>query len=463
MPSKGKARASTATTKEVEEEQEQEEKASGVVLRPHMTDEEVQGVLVAAQVFVYPPDDKKKAGQVDVTYIADLYDRCPATIRKIIDRKPRIGSGRVPIHDPAVLAQCLRSLPPNLSGRQKARYTSVAPSTLARLRVSIEQELAEATTVHFKAANRSVRIEMLQQLCRDDVTEVWMAYYAVTDCGFVDVLVWLVGKGVKVYVLFDKIGITATLDDLVNLVARNPVGSEAGDVTIVVSDKELKFVEGEAGKLGLQEWCEQERELAMLCGQNAVVLAAERPPIRDLDAHGLLNAWTDTEPTPRSPTGPFQALQTTAANLERDLDKLKPCGPGEDNGSAGQAGGQAGAGVNNARKLAELRRKYLEVIDMVIQGLQTAFSFCPEPPADPSIEHKLMRTVRTLEKLRSLLLMNPARLQRVSLAQLDTVEQQLQMNLLPLATLFRSFEKIRSKGQPRKPHDWRLLSLSLSL
>ncbi|EGZ21023.1 hypothetical protein PHYSODRAFT_496905, partial [Phytophthora sojae] len=118
---------------------------------------------------------------------------------------------------------------------------------------------------------------------------------------------------------------------------------------------------------------------------------------------------------------------------------------------------------SNAPKLAELRRKYLEVIDMVIQGLQTAFSFCPEPPADPSIEHKLVRTVRTLEKLRSLLLMNTARLQRVSLAQLDTVEQQLQMNLLPLATLFRSFEKIGSKGQPMKPHDWRLLSLSLSL
>ncbi|EGZ29545.1 hypothetical protein PHYSODRAFT_466932 [Phytophthora sojae] len=168
--------------------------------------------------------------------------------------------------------------------------------------------------------------------------------------------------------------------------------------------------------------------------------------------------------------------------------------------------------VSNAPKLAELRRKYLEDIAMVIQELQTVLTFCPgsacpESPVDPSVVLKLVRTVQTLEKLRSLLLMNPARLRRVSLAQLDTVEQQIKMNLLPLATLFRSFdsEKAGSKGQakaraaspivnnkikmeqqqqqewsnrcnnksPRSPsgasvapiprHDWRFLSMALSL
>ena len=45
--------------------------------------------------------------------------------------------------------------------------------------------------------------------------------------------------------------------------------------------------------------------------------------------------------------------------------------------------------------------------------------------------------------LRALLLLNPARLRRVSLAQLETVEQQIKTHLLPLATLFRSFDQQR--------------------
>ncbi|EGZ14395.1 hypothetical protein PHYSODRAFT_301470 [Phytophthora sojae] len=368
MPSKGKARASTATTKEVEEEQE--EKVGHVGRRPHMTDEDVQGVLVAAQVFVYPPDGKKKetAGQIDVPNIADLYDRCSATIRKIIDRKPRIGSGRVPIHDPAVLAQRLRSLPPNLSARQKARRAGVAPSTLARLRDSIEQKLAEATTMWTltcKAAVRCVKrfilagIECRYRLCmlHYKLTAIITRTAVITWSGSANLTIaaWIHSDELLVctegpceyeaykllYWLWSR-GITATLDDLANLVARNPVGSEAGDITIVVSDKELKFVEGEAGKLGLQEWvdgcsnyrrmtryldqCAQERELAMLCGQNAVVLAAERPPIRDLDAHGLPMPEPQSPPAPEAP-GPFQALQTTAATLERTLGKLKQWSP----------------------------------------------------------------------------------------------------------------------------------------
>ncbi|KAE9015257.1 hypothetical protein PR001_g13571 [Phytophthora rubi] len=159
-------------------------------------------------------------------------------------------------------------------------------------------------------------------------------------------------------------------------------------------------------------------------------------------------------------------------------------------------------GTDNALKLAELRRKYLEDIVMVIQELQTVLAFCPgstcfEAPVDPSVVLKLVRTAQTLEKLRALLLMNPARLRRVSLAQLDTVDQQIKMNLLPLATLFRSFDgdqadskgiasdKIKMEPQqqgwshncdsksPRSPsgasvvpipqHDWRFLSMALSL
>ncbi|GMF27338.1 unnamed protein product [Phytophthora lilii] len=98
-----------------------------------------------------------------------------------------------------------------------------------------------------------------------------------------------------------------------------------------------------------------------------------------------------------------------------------------------------------AQKLVELRRRYLEDISMVVQELKTVLTFCPgstcpDTPVPPSVVLKLVRTVQTLEKLRALLLTNPARLRRVSLAQLDTVEQQIKMNLLPLATLLRSFD-----------------------
>lgn len=132
---------------------------------------------------------------------------------------------------------------------------------------------------------------------------------------------------------------------------------------------------------------------------------------------------------------------------------------------------------------------------MVVQELKNVLAFgpgtaCPESPVSPATALKLVRTVQTLEKLRALLLMNPARLRKVSLAQLNTVEQQVKKNLLPLATLFRSFdgEQIArqdagkaknehdecstksprspsglSVGAPELPHDWRFLSMALSL
>uniref|UniRef100_A0AAV1URH7 Uncharacterized protein n=1 Tax=Peronospora matthiolae TaxID=2874970 RepID=A0AAV1URH7_9STRA len=152
---------------------------------------------------------------------------------------------------------------------------------------------------------------------------------------------------------------------------------------------------------------------------------------------------------------------------------------------------------------AELRRKYLDDISMVVQELKAVLMYgpgsaCPDAPVSPAVVLKLVRTVQTLEKLRALLLMNPARLRRVSLTQLETVEQQIKMNLLPLATLFRSFDKEQHQQQvqgggdhvvikvetdwqnvkedvksPRSPsgvtvapvprQDWRFLSMVLSL
>ncbi|KAG7391952.1 hypothetical protein PHYBOEH_006523 [Phytophthora boehmeriae] len=161
----------------------------------------------------------------------------------------------------------------------------------------------------------------------------------------------------------------------------------------------------------------------------------------------------------------------------------------------------AAQSAQKAEKLAELRQKFLEDITMVVQQLKNVLTFCPgstcpESPVSPSTVLKLVRTVQTLEKLRGLLLMNPARLRKVSLAQLNTVEQQIQTNLLPLATLIRSFEgqqipsqepsksqtpteaKTEQKGwndddtSPRSPsglavesptRDWRFLSMALSL
>ncbi|ETI39146.1 hypothetical protein F441_15053 [Phytophthora nicotianae CJ01A1] len=157
---------------------------------------------------------------------------------------------------------------------------------------------------------------------------------------------------------------------------------------------------------------------------------------------------------------------------------------------------------SNAHKLAELRRKYLGDIGMVIQELKAVLTYgpgsaSPDAPVSPSVVLKLVRTVQTLEKLQALLLMNPARLRRVSVAQLEIVEQQIKMNLLPLATLLRSFDN-EEKGKhsrvtsplasikkvdqgwtssdtdsPRSPsgvsvsappqHDWRFLSMALSL
>ncbi|KAG1711322.1 hypothetical protein DVH05_008575 [Phytophthora capsici] len=151
--------------------------------------------------------------------------------------------------------------------------------------------------------------------------------------------------------------------------------------------------------------------------------------------------------------------------------------------------------TSNAHKLAELRRKYLGDINMVVQELKAVLTYgpgsaSPDAPVTPSVVLKLVRTVQTLEKLRSLLLMNPARLRKVSLSQLKTVEQQIKTNLLPLATLLRSFDNEKEQGgcssgektqiwdnqrdseSPRSPsgvstllprHDWRFLSMALSL
>ncbi|CAH0494129.1 unnamed protein product [Peronospora farinosa] len=161
--------------------------------------------------------------------------------------------------------------------------------------------------------------------------------------------------------------------------------------------------------------------------------------------------------------------------------------------------------LSTSCKLAELRYKYLDDIAMVIQKLKAVLTYgpgsaCPDSPVPPSVVLKLVRTVQTLEKLRTLLLMNPTRLRRVSSAQMETVEQQIKMNLLPIATLFRSFdnEKQTDKRQdtpsaiedsalkmeqvwnqhcdakspcspievlatPVPRYDWRFLSMALSL
>ncbi|TDH69005.1 hypothetical protein CCR75_006802 [Bremia lactucae] len=155
----------------------------------------------------------------------------------------------------------------------------------------------------------------------------------------------------------------------------------------------------------------------------------------------------------------------------------------------------------SAQELLDLRRKYLGDIVMVIQELKVVLTYGPgsayfDAPVQPSVVLKLVRTVQTLEKLRALLVMDPSRLRRVSLAQLDTVEQQIKTNLLPLATLLRSFDneaycecavpvggsnvKIvqgynydcdtetmlspsRATVTPLRRHDWHFLSIALSL
>ncbi|OWZ05688.1 hypothetical protein PHMEG_00022175 [Phytophthora megakarya] len=160
--------------------------------------------------------------------------------------------------------------------------------------------------------------------------------------------------------------------------------------------------------------------------------------------------------------------------------------------------GASEAPIHNTQKLAELRRKYLNAIAMVIQELKAVLTYGPgsasaEAPVSPSVVLKLVRTVQTLEKLHGLLLMNPTRLRKVSMVQLQTVEHQIKTNLLPLATLFRSLDgetggkarKVSLIGEkmelewnqsdtesPRSPsgvavaplpHDWRFLSIALSL
>ncbi|KAI9911970.1 hypothetical protein PsorP6_009493 [Peronosclerospora sorghi] len=99
----------------------------------------------------------------------------------------------------------------------------------------------------------------------------------------------------------------------------------------------------------------------------------------------------------------------------------------------------------NVQKLTELRHQYLSDVLMVIDELKAVLTYgpssaSPDSPVPPSVALKLVRTVQTLEKLRALLLMNPSKLRRVSFAHLATIEQQIKMNLLPIATLFRSFD-----------------------
>ncbi|KAK1947567.1 hypothetical protein P3T76_001577 [Phytophthora citrophthora] len=189
-------------------------------------------------------------------------------------------------------------------------------------------------------------------------------------------------------------------------------------------------------------------------------------------------------------------LPQVSAPLPTSLPPLPPLRNFTDQKPNPSVSTDSATATSNTQKLAELRLKYLGDINMVVQELKAVLTYgpgsaSPDAPVTPSVVLKLVRTVQTLEKLRSLLLMNPVRLRKVSLGQLETVEQQIKTNLLPLATLLRSFdnEKNCSSGDhmakteqnwsdqcdsesPRSPsgvsgslpcHDWRFLSMALSL
>ncbi|KAE8954200.1 hypothetical protein PR002_g32151 [Phytophthora rubi] len=64
----------------------------------------------------------------------------------------------------------------------------MSASTLARRRASVEEELAKDSTVSFKKANPATRIEFMRHLLRENVMEVSLAYYAITDEAVIDAL-----------------------------------------------------------------------------------------------------------------------------------------------------------------------------------------------------------------------------------------------------------------------------------
>ncbi|KAE9091521.1 hypothetical protein PF010_g18157 [Phytophthora fragariae] len=164
--------------------------ASARAPRAHMTDEDVNHVLEDARVFLYPPTHAQ-AGLPDITRLVKLHNCSRGTIVRILDGHPRVGSGRPPFpeHAPAAIAQRMRALPRGLSGRQQAARLGMSASTLARRRASVEAELAKDSTVSFKKANPATRIEFMRHLLRENVMEMSLAYYAITDEAVIDALV----------------------------------------------------------------------------------------------------------------------------------------------------------------------------------------------------------------------------------------------------------------------------------
>jgi hypothetical protein len=153
----------------------------------------------------------------------------------------------------------------------------------------------------------------------------------------------------------------------------------------------------------------------------------------------------------QSPEVKSQAQALTSPTLTRRLPPLHTL-------TTGRAAAAAAAGPTDGgrerNKLDQLREAYLADVALVLRKLQAALGMCKHPhvlPCGTGQVRKLEKSVETLQKLFKLLSAQPAPRLRgpAHLSLLCAVESQIKTQVLPVATVIRSFEHVSALLEPK--------------
>lgn len=171
----------------------------------------------------------------------------------------------------------------------------------------------------------------------------------------------------------------------------------------------------------------------------------------------------DAQEAPRSPLKRLRIqspevkprlLASTPPTLTRRLPPLHTLTTGRATtvGAAAAVGPTDGGRERN--KLDQLRAAYLADVALVLRKLQTALGMCKHPhtlPCGAEQVRKLEKSVETLQKLFRLLSAQPAPRLRgpAHLSLLSAVETQIKTQVLPVATVIRSFEHVSALLEPK--------------